>query len=363
MDIKDNKRKWYKPATHYTKKSKYSIEVGLSGFLCTCNFREKESIRDAYRLLEEYHGDSKKLDEQKQDVKDNGVADKVDQEDEDISVSLSKEIEELNDQKKPDSVKTFQYLETGVKNLIFISTKVPDSLELGLKIIKDLAETKKQKSRFLLRFIPIQVVSKANINDITTKATILFEKYFAQEPKTFSIVFNRHCNNTIKREVIIEALAGIVFKKNPGNKADLKNPEIAVIVEIIKGWCFLAVAPDYFKYKKYNLFELCNDNKDKAEVRSNVAKKDQDQGKEADEDISNQKAKDENNEKVEDQGQAKVADKEDQDQDKEADQDISNQKPKDETSSNENNEKVEDQGQPKEADKEIVKEDLEDKKQ
>ncbi|CAG5087723.1 Similar to CG15014: THUMP domain-containing protein 1 homolog (Drosophila melanogaster) [Cotesia congregata] len=338
MDIKDNKRKWYKPATHYTKKSKYSIEVGLSGFLCTCNFREKESIRDAYRLLEEYHGDSKKLDEQKQDVKDNGVADKVDQEDEDISVSLSKEIEELNDQKKPDSVKTFQ-------------------------IIKDLAETKKQKSRFLLRFIPIQVVSKANINDITTKATILFEKYFAQEPKTFSIVFNRHCNNTIKREVIIEALAGIVFKKNPGNKADLKNPEIAVIVEIIKGWCFLAVAPDYFKYKKYNLFELCNDNKDKAEVRSNVAKKDQDQGKEADEDISNQKAKDENNEKVEDQGQAKVADKEDQDQDKEADQDISNQKPKDETSSNENNEKVEDQGQPKEADKEIVKEDLEDKKQ
>ncbi|KAG8041070.1 hypothetical protein G9C98_002058, partial [Cotesia typhae] len=155
-------------------------------------------------------------------------------------------------------------------------TKVPDSLELGLKIIKDLAETKKQKSRFLLRFIPIQVVSKANINEITTKATVLFEKYFAQEPKTFSIVFNRHCNNTIQRNEIIEVLAGIVLKKNPGNKADLKNPEIAVIVEIIKSWCFLAVAPDYFKYKKYNLFELCNDNKDKAEMGSDAAKEDQD---------------------------------------------------------------------------------------
>lgn len=118
-------------------------------------------------------------------------------------------------------------------------------------------------------------------------------------------------------------LAGIVFKKNPGNKADLKNPEIAVIVEIIKSWCFLAVAPDYFKYKKYNLFELCNDNKDKAEVGSDAAK-------------------------------------EDQDQDKKADEVISNQKPKDETSRNDNNEKVEDQGQAKEADEEIVKEDPQD---
>ncbi|XP_008558968.1 THUMP domain-containing protein 1 homolog [Microplitis demolitor] len=262
MENKDNKRKWYKPANNSNKKSKFSLEVGLSGFLCTCNFREKECIRDTYRLLEEFDGKFNEPGDEKQDDEVQGN-DQAPVEDEDISESLSKEIQELNDEKKSKPLKKFQYLETGAKNVIFISTKISDPLDLGLKIIKDIAETKKQKSRFLLRFIPILVVSKANINDMKAKATVLFEKYFAQEPKTFSIVFNRHYNNTIKRNDVIEEMAAIVMEKNPGNKADLKNPEVAVIVEIIKSWCFLSIAPDYFKYKKYNIYELCNENKEK----------------------------------------------------------------------------------------------------
>lgn len=50
----------------------------------------------------------------------------------------------------------------------------------------------------------------------------------------------------------------MILEKNAGNKADLKNPDIAVVVEIIKGFCLLSVAPEYYKYKRYNLLELCN---------------------------------------------------------------------------------------------------------
>lgn len=53
-------------------------------------------------------------------------------------------------------------------------------------------------------------------------------------------------------------MAEIINKKNPGNKADLKNPELAVIVELIRGFCFMSVAPNYYKFKKYNLLEICN---------------------------------------------------------------------------------------------------------
>lgn len=56
---------------------------------------------------------------------------------------------------------------------------------------------------------------------------------------------------------VIESLAALISEKNSGNKADLKNPEIAVIVEVVKGLCLLSIAPDYFKYRKYNLTELC----------------------------------------------------------------------------------------------------------
>lgn len=58
-------------------------------------------------------------------------------------------------------------------------------------------------------------------------------------------------------------MAEIILKKNPGNKTDLKNPDIAVIVEVIRGVCLLSVAPHYYKFKKYNLLEICNSTKNK----------------------------------------------------------------------------------------------------
>lgn len=62
-------------------------------------------------------------------------------------------------------------------------------MTLALNIIKNIDETKKQKSRFLLRLIPILMISKANLNDIKQKANDVLEKYFVQEPKSFAIVF------------------------------------------------------------------------------------------------------------------------------------------------------------------------------
>ena len=62
----------------------------------------------------------------------------------------------------------------------------------------------------------------------------------------------------MQRNDVIEELGNIITNKNPGNKANLKNPEIAVVVEVIRGFCLLSVAPDYIKYKKFNLLEMCN---------------------------------------------------------------------------------------------------------
>lgn len=82
-----------------------------------------------------------------------------------------------------------QVVDTGVNNVVFIKSTITDALELVTTIIQDIHENKKQKCRYLLRMLPIQVVCKAYLDDIKSKADSLFEKYFAQEPKTYSIVF------------------------------------------------------------------------------------------------------------------------------------------------------------------------------
>lgn len=269
MSVQKRKKNYFHNSSYNQKKRKqFSLESSMKGFLCTCNFSEKECVRDAYKLLNEFadeiygpditkdnDGEGKKESEKNDSMNKTKDSDNED----DISDSLNKEINKLKaEYSKPINVRRFQVVDTGVKNVIFIRSTLTNPLELVTKIITELNNTKQQRTRFLLRLLPIEIICKANMNDIKSKADAMLEKYFAQEPKTFSIIFNRHSNNNIHRNEIIEDLAEIINKKNPGNKADLKNPELAVIVELIRGFCLMSVAPNYYKFKKYNLLEICN---------------------------------------------------------------------------------------------------------
>lgn len=285
MDTQKRKRNYYQNNSQKRRKQ-FILEPGITGFLCTCNFHEKDCVRDAYKLLNEFademygpdttkdtHNDNAEL-TKKDDSVDEAKEDNVE---DDISNALNKEINELKaEYAKPMAARRFQVVDTGLKNVIFIRSTLPDPLELVTKIVTELDRTKQQRTRYLLRLLPIEVVCKAYMNDIKQKANVMLEKYFAQDPKTFSIVFNRHSNNNIQRDEIIEDLAEIINKKNPGNKADLKNPELAVIVEVIRGVCLLSVAPNYYKFRKYNLLEICNTREHTNTVKKTKTEEDKD---------------------------------------------------------------------------------------
>lgn len=244
----------HKPAKH--------LEPGIKGFLATCNFREKDCVRDCYNLLNEYANLDEKCDadstarQPKMDEKNESgsVSDEI--EEEDISTQLENEIKTMTASRELNH-KRFQQVETKTPNCIFIKTTVDNPIDLGVKIVRDIVATKKQKTRILLRLIPVEVVCKATIEDIKNAAGKLFDKYFLNvEPKTFSIVVNKRYNSSVERMSIIRELADIVSFKNVLHKVDLKNAELSVVVEVIKGLCCLTVLPDYYELKKYNLVEL-----------------------------------------------------------------------------------------------------------
>lgn len=54
-------------------------------------------------------------------------------------------------------------------------------------------------------------------------------------------------------------------KLNPKNKVDLTNPELTVIVEVIKAVCCISVVKDYTLYRKYNVQEVVKEETAKAE--------------------------------------------------------------------------------------------------
>jgi tRNA acetyltransferase TAN1 len=200
-----------------------------------------------YHLLNTYHDKLYKKDDVKED--------KVEDEELDVEEQLKKDIEKSK-KEVAEKAHLFNYIDTGVQNLIFIRTSIDNPQELGTAIIRDLYETKSKRTKVTLRFLPIQAVCKAKIEEIKDAGGLLFDKYFLKESSTFGIIFNKRFNNDVSRDEVIKELADLVHSKNAANKVNLKEPQLSIIVEIIKGFCLISVVPDFHKMKKYNLNEL-----------------------------------------------------------------------------------------------------------
>lgn len=140
-------------------KPKNFLEPGICGFLATCNFREKDCVRECYNLLNDYADQQKsKVDiegEKSQSKPDSDTVADEEEEEEDISSTLEKQIKTINTTKKIEGHR-FQQIETKISNCIFIKTTVEDHYDLGVRLVRDIAETKNQKTRYLQRLFPVQ---------------------------------------------------------------------------------------------------------------------------------------------------------------------------------------------------------------
>ncbi|CAL8100147.1 unnamed protein product [Orchesella dallaii] len=280
-----------------------NLRSGMKGFICTTNMRERECVREAYNILNEYAEDKKGDDESENRMETEGdeekqcsasasvvklesgstadnendptsssaisdavvletsVKDKVglkqfgDDEDEDLDIdaALANELKELKSEK---SVKKFQSVDTGVNNVIFISTTLDDPTELAYRIFDDVTAKKETKSRFLLRLLPIEMTCNANnLDEVKARAKEILEKYMKTGYNSFRVVANVRFNGKFGKEQLIKIMAEVVSQVNPLNVVDLKNAQYTVVVEVLKTTLCLAVVKEFTKFRKYNLLE------------------------------------------------------------------------------------------------------------
>lgn len=218
----------------------------------TFNYKAKESVREVYKLLNEYHREyyGGKAENESPSNENN-----EDEDEDDIDAQLSKAI---SDTKKETEKKTnlFQSVETGANGCVFIKSNIDEFYEFGERVIRDLSRLTYKKTKFTNRMVPILKVCRANMEDIINTSGELFDDHFLKEPCTFAINFNKRFNNDIQRDTVIKELASLVSQKNLMNKVNLKEPKKTILVEVIKGLCCITVINDYILLKKYNLNEL-----------------------------------------------------------------------------------------------------------
>ncbi|CAH0549671.1 unnamed protein product [Brassicogethes aeneus] len=235
-----------KPKSNYKKyphrQNRFSMDVNLKGFLCSCNGHEKDCVKESYNLLNKYA-----------DILYPEEEEKVD---DDESDDLQKDIQKM--QKKKTK---FQVLESGAKNILFVKTTLEDPVLLAHKIVTDINETKSQQTRFLIRLVPIETTCKANMKDLEKAFTPLLEKHFKSDPVNFAIVYNHRNDKGLTRDEVIKKLGEMIADTKIDHKVNLKEADVSIIVEVVRSFVFIGVVPDFIKYKKYNLISAPIDNK------------------------------------------------------------------------------------------------------
>ncbi|MEQ2255531.1 hypothetical protein ILYODFUR_014852 [Ilyodon furcidens] len=282
-------------------KGSRELEVGMLGILITCNMNERKCTAEAFNLLNEY-ADKLFGPEKLQDSKGSSSSEEEEGEEEDIDVALKKEVAQLQSSGGKRE-RRFQALDSGANNVIFIRTQNLEPDKLVHHILSDLHTTKKKKSRVILRMLPVTGTCKAFQEDMLKYLTTFLEPWFkTPNSATYQIAFKARNSSHNKREEIIKSIAGLVGKLNPKNKVDLTNPELTIIVEVIKAVCCVSVAKDYTLYRKYNVQEVVKEDApkpDAAKMKTNLnaaEQEDEHNGGEAEKEEEKKVAEDEKTE-------------------------------------------------------------------
>ncbi|KAL5019405.1 hypothetical protein ScPMuIL_005127 [Solemya velum] len=251
---KKRKKSYYKKCSNKRQKFLNSLDVGMRGFLITCNNNERQAVRESYNILNEYSDilfGPEQPEPEKSRVEDSGES----SEEEDMQKEMEKEIAALKTEKVAD--RRFQNVYTKAKNCIFIKTTLEDPCQVAHSILTDLAESKKQKTRFAQRLLPISGTCRAIEDDIEGLAKTMFPPHFdKEEGLSFTIVHKVRNNDSIGRASILPLLGKVVRDMNALHKVCHDEPDVVILIEIIGKICCMSVVKDFLKLRKYNLHEV-----------------------------------------------------------------------------------------------------------
>ena len=271
---KNEKKKFLK--SNKTKQKLEDLKETMTGFLIFTNKnQEKNSIKDAYNILneiiEELYPNLFKEEEKLENEKEKTNIDKLDN--------------ELN--KIKNTKKFFYNFDTHCKGVVFIKIdkqykNIISPKECILHIFNKINEDKESISKYITKFLPIEIAMKANFEFFKDKEKeiilIFFNNLNNSEKKSWKIEFRYRNNNSISKNDFLNFIDGLIDKDK--FYVDYKNPDYTILVEITNTLLCLSILEKYSQYRNYNIQSLCKSDEERNKEREYLIKIQQEKLKE-----------------------------------------------------------------------------------
>ncbi|KAK0669743.1 hypothetical protein QBC41DRAFT_319164 [Cercophora samala] len=285
-----------------------SLQAGEPGIWVTCaRHQESKAAREIGVLFAEYadkmYGIKGVHDTEKKEGEE-------DEDEDDIEAAIKKEVEALNANRKgTDGGHNMTPLKMNVDCLMFVKTKPPiDPVAFVRRIVEDAKsakETGQMKCRYVNRLTPVSVTGKATEQGLEAVAREALAPFFdlsgkktgveqSKEPAadpvteteggneaaadakvnetgsekasieaaqpaekgfTFAIRPSVRNNSSLKRDIVINTIAGLINDER--HKVNLTSPDKVILVDVYQKVCGISVVDgDWEELKRYNLTEL-----------------------------------------------------------------------------------------------------------
>ncbi|KAI9140386.1 hypothetical protein BKA69DRAFT_526610 [Paraphysoderma sedebokerense] len=243
------KRRKYKNMSN--KEPSGQINYGMSGiFISGIKRKERQAAAEIFDLAHEYIEKFYPELMTTESISDN----------EDLSIEdqMAKEVETLQSEnnKSNSNDKLLQVRDTGIDCLVFLKIdKRVNPADLVEKMMDDLMENKKHRTRHVQRVVPFQTICKADTDKIVESAKPIVESVFhTPEGKTlsFAVQCRIRNNDRVHQQKTIVKVAELL----EGYKVDLNNPDYTILIEVFKTYAGISLVKSYKKFRKFNLMEL-----------------------------------------------------------------------------------------------------------
>eukprot|EP00898_Chlorokybus_atmophyticus_P005835 jgi/Chlat1/6252/Chrsp44S05855 len=228
------------------------IPLGVRGFLLSADqHKENVAARDAINFLTEYWEKDPRISSQ-----GDGKAEPAAPSGRTVDSLLEAEIDDLKDHKQ----ELFEKESTGCNSMVFIimapesERPGPGPCELTRQMLRDVAKTKKSRSKHCIRILPVDDTCYAGLVEIEKAVKPMLQAAFPTgegvTPLKFSVVCDVRNNSGLKRMDVIDVVAKLVPAPH---KVDLENPERCILVQVVKTTCALSILEEYKELAKYNM--------------------------------------------------------------------------------------------------------------
>lgn len=136
--------------------------------------------------------------------------------------------------------------------------QVDDPGRLTTAIFQDLKEKRSQRSRFVLRLLPVHTTCKAFMESIKKAVEMVLANFddSTLPNRTFLVADKIRHNNNLQHNVLLKEIVDVVKAAKPLWVGELKNPDLVLMLDVQQSICCVCLMPSYMDFKKYNLLEL-----------------------------------------------------------------------------------------------------------